>query len=123
MASIGLTKEELLVRLTTPEKVAELHGNVRVPGRAIQAVAVEPQPLAALKGLRAPGLSIPGRTKIGTWRRFRHLGFVVARRGMPAVRVRLTGAAFDDLLISTALAAWLGVIDCRDRTARGGVGM
>src|SRR5207253_2462728 len=91
---------ELVVRLTTPEKLAALHGDVRVPASAIRSVAVERHPLDALRGLRAPGLSIPRRTKIGTWRRFRHKGFVVARRDMPAVRVRLAGAPYDDLLIS-----------------------
>src|SRR4051794_37905114 len=100
MASIQLDDDELVVRLTTPEKVAALHGDVHAPSRAIQRVAVEPQPLEAVRGLRAPGLSIPRRTKIGTWRRFRHRGFVVARRDTPAVRVTLAGAAYDDVLIS-----------------------
>jgi hypothetical protein len=101
MASIQLTDDELVVRLTTPEKLAALHRDVRVPGRAVQTVGVEPRPLDALRGLRAPGLSIPRRTKIGTWRRFHHRGFVVARRGVPAVRIRLTGGPYDDLLVSS----------------------
>jgi len=105
MASIALTGDELVIRLTTPEKLAALHGDVRVRAAAVQAVAVERQPLAAVRGLRAPGLSIPGRTKIGTWRRYRHRGFVVARRDVPAVRVRLTGADYDDILVSTPDAA------------------
>src|SRR5215210_3029285 len=117
MASIELTDDELVVRLTAREKLASLHGDVRVPSRSIQAVAVEPRPLAALRGLRAPGLSIPGRTKIGTWRRYRHRGFVIARRDVPAVRVRLTGAQYDDLLVSTPDAeAIVGAI--RRRGAR-----
>ena len=101
MASVHLTDDELVVHLSRPEKLAALHGDVRVPGTAIRSVAVERQPLAAVRGLRAPGLSIPGRTKIGTWRRFRHRGFVVARRDMPALRVRLAGAPYDDVLVST----------------------
>src|SRR3954447_2397458 len=100
MASIRVDDDELVIHLTTPEKLAALHGDLRVPSKTIRTVAVEPRPLAAVQGLRAPGLSIPGRTKIGTWRKFRHRGFVVARRDMPAVRVRLAGAAYDDVLIS-----------------------
>jgi len=100
MASITLERDQLIVHLTIPEKLASLHRDVRVPSRAIQDVAVEPRPLAAVRGLRAPGLSIPGRTKIGVWRKFRHRGFVVARRDMPAVRFRLVGAAYDDLMVS-----------------------
>jgi hypothetical protein len=100
MASITLEGDELVVHLTVPEKLASLHGDVRVPSSAIQRVDVEPRPLDAVRGLRAPGLLIPGRTKIGTWRRYWHRGFIVARRGMPAVSVRLTRAAYDDLLVS-----------------------
>ena len=100
MASVTLEGDELVVHLTVPEKLASLHRDVRVPSSAIQDVEVEPRPLAAVRGLRAPGLSIPRRTKIGTWRRYWHRGFVVARRDMPAVSIRLSRAAYDDLLVS-----------------------
>jgi hypothetical protein len=101
MASIVLSDDELVVRLTMREKLASLHGDVRVRSTLIQNVGVEPQPFTALRSLGAPGLSILGLTKIGTWRSFRHHGFAAARRGVPAVRVWLVGAEFDDLLIST----------------------
>jgi hypothetical protein len=100
MASITLEDDQLVVHLTLPEKLASLHRDVRVPSWTIQAVGVETQPLRAVRGLRALGLSIPARTKIGTWRRYCHRGFVVARRDMPAVSVRLARAEYDDLLVS-----------------------
>jgi hypothetical protein len=101
MASMSLTADELLLTLSTREKLAGLHGDIRVPLEAVRAVRVEPDALAAVRGLRAPGLAIPGRTKIGTWRRRGSKGFVVARRGTPAVRVGLSGTGYDELLVST----------------------
>lgn len=105
MASVTVDGAELRVSLTPGEKLAGLHGDVRVPLGAIRDVRVEPDALGAVRGLRAPGLAIPGRTKIGTWRGRGVRRFVVARRGVPAIRVALDGAAFDELVVSTDGAA------------------
>jgi hypothetical protein len=101
MAEIRLTDDELHVELTTREKIAGLHGDIRVPVTAVRDVRVEPDALAAVRGLRAPGLAIPGRTKIGTWRGRGARRFVVARRGVPAVRVTLGDVKPDELIVST----------------------
>ena len=110
MARLRLEDDTLHLELTTTEKAAGLRGDVRVPLAAVRNVAVEEDALAAVRGLRAPGLALPGRTKIGTWRRRGHRGFVVARRDVPAVRVRLAGAPYDELIVSTG--------DARDVAAR-----
>jgi alpha-beta hydrolase superfamily lysophospholipase len=95
----------MTVTLTPAEKLAALHGDVRLPLTAVRDVRVERDGLAAVRGLRAPGLAVPGWRKIGRWRRRGSTAFVLARRGMAAVRVRLAGAAFDELLVSTPDAA------------------
>ena len=100
MATLTLTPDRLLVRLTTAEKLAGLHADVEVPLAAIRSVRVEQDPLAAVHGVRAPGLSLPGRVKIGTWRGRGHRSLVVARRGIPAVRIEVDGAKPDELLVS-----------------------
>src|SRR4051812_39165137 len=101
MAAITVENDELLLTLSTREKVAGLHGDIRVPIASVHAVGVERDALAAVRGMRAPGLALPGRTKIGTWRRRASRAFVVARRDVPAVRVSLRGAGYDELLVST----------------------
>lgn len=100
MAVMTVTGDELHVALTGFEKVAGLHRDIRVPIAAVRDVRVEADAVGAARGLRAPGLAIPGRTKIGTWRRRGAQGFVVARRGVPAVRVALSGTDHDELLVS-----------------------
>jgi hypothetical protein len=52
-----------------------------------------------MRGLRAPGLALPGVRKIGTWRRPGERTLVAVRKGQPAVRVRLEGARYDVLLL------------------------
>jgi hypothetical protein len=101
MALISMTNDELRLELTRSEKLAALHGDVRVPRSAVRDIRVDDDPLGAVRGLRAPGLGLPGSKKIGTWRGRGHRQFVVARQGMPAVRVRLEGTTFDELIVST----------------------
>jgi len=100
MATLTHDHDHLHLRLTGREKLAGLHGDIRVPLAAVRDVRVMADPLAAVHGMRAPGLAIPGRTKIGTWRGWGRRMFVVARRGIPAVRVRLEGVGYTELLVS-----------------------
>lgn len=104
-----MKSSELTVELTAAEKVAGLHGDVTIPLTAITAVDVVPDALAAARGLRAPGLSLPGRAKIGTWRTKDGAEFVVAGRGQAGVRLTLTGHKLASVLIgdddAEALAA------------------
>lgn len=94
-----MNSSELTIELTPAEKVAGLHGDVTVPLTAITAVEVVPDALAAAHGLRAPGMSLPGVRKIGTWRTAEGAEFVVAGRGQAGVRLTLSGQRFTSMLI------------------------
>ena len=100
MATLRRDGDELRLCLTRAEKIAGLHGDIRVPMSAVRSVDVADNPLAAVTGMRAPGLHWPGRTKIGTWRRRGGMTFGVARKGMPAVRIELSGQNYDRLVVS-----------------------
>ena len=99
MSTVSKTDHDLVIELTTLEKVAALHGDIRIPLSAIAGVEVVPDALAAVRGLRAPGLALPGRTKIGTWRTRTGAEFVVALRGQPGVRFTLTGHKLTSVLL------------------------
>jgi hypothetical protein len=111
MATVTTTPQTLHVTLTTAEKILGLLRDLTVPRSSVASVEVLPDGLAAARGLRAPGLGLPGVRKIGTWRARGDRSLVSVRRGQPAVRVRLTGQRFDTLLIGAddpaALAAEL----------------
>ncbi|MET0764598.1 MAG: hypothetical protein ABWY29_07005 [Blastococcus sp.] len=91
MSTVSFIPGELLVELSPTEKIAGLRGDVRIPLTAIADVEVVPDALAAARGLRAPGLALPGVRKVGTWRTRAGAEFVLARRGEAGVRLTLTG--------------------------------
>jgi hypothetical protein len=107
MASLQPTPTTLRVTFTLAEKLAGLVRDAEFPRAAVAGVEVLPDPVSELRGLRAPGLAIPGVRKIGTWRRPGQRTLVSVRSGQPALRVRLTGQRYDTLVIGSDDAAAL----------------
>jgi hypothetical protein len=105
MATMTTTPQALRITLTRSEKVFGMLRDLEVPRSAVVSAEAVPEGLAALRGLRAPGLGLPGVRAIGTWRRRGEKSLVSVRRGQPAVRVRLTGQRFDTLLVGADDAA------------------
>ncbi|MFF4807075.1 hypothetical protein ACFY03_02480 [Micromonospora chersina] len=107
MATIDLSTDTIRVRLTPAEKLWALRGDLTFPRGSVRAVTVEPDGLRATRGLRAPGLGVPGLRKVGTW--FSRAGreFVSVHANQPAVRITLAGQRYDALLIGTDDAAAL----------------
>ncbi|WP_214368459.1 hypothetical protein [Pseudonocardia sp. H11422] len=99
MTTAHVTDDALHVTFTRPEKLAGLIKDVRVPLSAVRDAVVVPDGMVATRGLRAPGLAVPGARKIGTWRRPGEKTLVSVRRGRPAVRVSLAGQRHDTLLL------------------------
>ncbi|WP_225929536.1 alpha/beta hydrolase family protein [Rhodococcus opacus] len=91
------------------ERFAGLHGDVAVPMPLIRGAEVIADPFANIRGVRAPGLGIPRRRCIGTWRGRGVRSFVAVREGGPAIRVRTlgrgSGAEFDELMVTVPDAA------------------
>jgi hypothetical protein len=107
MATVQLTPTALTVHLTRGEKIGGLLRDLEVPLSSIRGVEVVDRPLAELRGLRAPGLGLPGVRAIGTWRHRGERAYVSIRRGEPALRVRLEGERYDTVLVGTDDAARL----------------
>ncbi len=102
MSTVVIENQALSVHLTVGEKIAGLHRDLQVPLSAVTAVEVVPDALAAVRGLRAPGLALPRVRKVGTWRTKDGAEFVVASAGQPAVRVHLQGQKLNSLLVGAA---------------------
>ena len=105
MATVDVTGSTVRVRFTRSEKLLGLVRDVDLPRDAVRAVEVVPEPLTSLRGLRAPGMALPGVRKIGTWRGHGARTLVSVRRDQPAVRIELTGQRYDSLLIGVDDAA------------------
>ena len=107
MATIRTTPASLSVTLDRGEKILGLLRDLEVPLTAVREVDVVPDGLRAVRGLRAPGLGLPGLRKIGTWRHRGERTLVSVRRDQPAVRIRLDGQRYDALLVGADDAAAL----------------
>ena len=103
MATITSTPTTLSVTFSTYEKVAGLLRDISIPRTTVASVTVEADGIKAAKGIRAPGLGLPGLRKVGTWRR-RSNGrsvrtAVSVKAHQPALRIQLSGSSWDQLLI------------------------
>lgn len=105
MASLHLTPTTIRVEFTVAEHISGLLRDLELPRSAVTRVSLEDDPLPAARGLRAPGLALPGMCKVGTWRGRRRRAIVSVRRGMPAVRIVFEGAKVDETLLSLTDAA------------------
>ncbi|MBY8874950.1 hypothetical protein K7640_24275 [Micromonospora sp. PLK6-60] len=99
MATIDVGTDRIRVRLSRAEKLWALRGDLTFPRSAVREVTVEPDGLAATRGLRAPGLGLPGVRKVGTWRRRGGRELVSVRAGQPAVRITLDGQWYNSVLV------------------------
>jgi hypothetical protein len=104
MASLVVQGDELVVRLSVTERLAAMHGDVRVPLDAIQEISAEPHPWCELRGIRSPGTGFPGVIAYGVRRLTGDRPDFVAVWGRrPAIRVQLTpDAPFARLLVTVA---------------------
>ena len=102
MAQLLVQGEQLVVRLSTWEKIAAIRKGLRVPLSAVTSVTVEPYPYGALRGARSPGVSISGVLAYGTWRSpLPQRDFVALHGSAPAVRVQLNEQARYGAILAT----------------------
>jgi hypothetical protein len=104
MADIRLTPTQIDITFTTAEKVGGLLRDQTIPRSAVASVEVVEDGYLGTTGVRAPGLGIPGRRRIGTWRTRGATHLVSVRRGEPALRIGLVGQRYDSVLIGTPQA-------------------
>ncbi|MDN4163251.1 hypothetical protein [Nocardioides abyssi] len=106
MATLTIHDDVLSLRLTRAEKVLGLLRDLDVPLSSVVSADVVADGRDAIRGVRAPGYAVPGHRFIGTWRGAgRRL--VDVRPGRPALRVRLDGQRYDELLVQVDDAASL----------------
>jgi hypothetical protein len=117
MAELQLATDHVTVRLSTTEKAAALHGNLKLPLASITRVTVSDTP-RRVRGIRIKGTSVPGLVRIGSFRSWGHRTFAAAYR-TPAVVIDLHGEHFDTVIVSVEDAeATCAAIQTARRTAR-----
>jgi hypothetical protein len=69
MADFHVYRDRLVIRLTRAEKVLALRrDDIVVPRDSIRSVAITADPWIWIRGVRAPGNSIPLTLAVGTWK-------------------------------------------------------
>lgn len=107
--TVHADRSALAVRLAPLDRLLALRGDVVVPAHQIASIAAIADGLAAVRGLRAPGLGVPGSRKIGTWRRRGDVTVAVVRGRGPALEITTTGGAVNRIIVSAP--------DARERVA------
>ena len=114
MPTVSLAGSTLSVRPSRVEKVLGLLRDLEVPLADVRCAEAVPHPLWAARGIRAPGLGLPGLALIGTWRWPGERSWVCVRRGQSGLRIRLVGQRYDTVLVgaddAAALAAAIGAL-------------
>ena len=126
MAQLAMDASGVRVALTRGDRwAALLRRDVTAPWSSLRDVEVVAEPTRLVRGLRAPGLSLPGRTKIGIWRKSGQKTLAVTSKGQPGLRLRLTDHSYDQIVLSVPNGAALaeqirGRIDTGARAVRSG---
>jgi hypothetical protein len=105
MAELHVEDDELVLHLTTAEKVEGVHGDLRVPFSAIRGVEVLDDAHASV-GIRAGakvGTRIPGIIEVGSVLGRKKRIFAAVHHDTPrGVRVRLDGSSYDEWIVGCA---------------------
>ncbi|GAA1693520.1 hypothetical protein GCM10009792_12000 [Microcella alkalica] len=103
--TIHADRTGLTLRLGLLDRVLALRGDARIRAADVAEIAVVPDGLDSVTGIRAPGLGIPGARKIGTWRRRQGATVAVVRGRGPALSITATGGPVRRVVLSTPDAA------------------
>jgi len=99
MAELIIEGDDLVVHLSTAEKLEAVHGEVRVPLDSVKSVEVLDDAMSAIHGIRV-GTGVPGLVAIGTFTSRTAKIFAVVHHDTPrGVRVTLDGDHFDEIIV------------------------
>jgi hypothetical protein len=105
MAELRVEGNELVLHLSTAEKVEGVHGDLRAPLSAVRSVEVldDAHGPAGWKAGVKIGTRIPGVIEVGTIRGRQHKVFAAVHHDTPrGLRVVLEGASHDEWIVGSA---------------------
>jgi hypothetical protein len=109
MADLHVHPDRLEIHLTPAEKVLALkRDDLVVPRDSIRSVAITEDPWIWIRGIRAPGASVPLTLAVGTWKFHGGKDFLLIKgKQRAAVVIDLEGEEFSRVIVSTPHAAKL----------------
>jgi hypothetical protein len=100
MAHLEVDADAVAVRLSTPEEIGALHGDVVVPLDHVSRARAVGDLWEEIRGMRAPGTGIPHVIMLGTTRGQGFHDFCAVHGRRPGVVVELHDDAFSRLLVT-----------------------
>jgi hypothetical protein len=117
VAAVEVRGNDLVIAMTTLEKIEGAHGEIELPLTAVTNVRVVDDAWPELRGIRAPGTGVPGKIAVGTRRGKFGKDFAVVHGKGPALVLELTGASFQRIVLTVdepaALAATIALAQNR----------
>ena len=108
MATLIVHTDYLEIKLSRGEKIASLHrSDLEIPLDKIRSAALTDDPWVWVRGLRSPGLGVPGNVAVGTWRFHDGKDFLLVRGKKPAVVIDIDDFEYARVIISTSHAVTL----------------
>jgi len=113
VAQLSENQGIITVELGLADRIFAMRREISVSGTEFVSATVVEDGLEAARGIRAPGLSLPGVVKIGTWRRDGEKTFVSVRRNRPALSIEMApGSDWERILIACEAAGdWATRLD------------
>jgi len=99
MTRVTTTDQLLVVELQGLHRLWAFRRRIRVPLDHVRGATVDPGMVHEAKGIRAPGVHVPGAAVVGTFTRDGERTFWDVRSGADAVVIELTGAPYDRLVV------------------------
>lgn len=99
MARLSVCEDLLTVEIQGLHQLCAFKRRMRVPLAHVRGATADPGIVTEPKGLRAPGLHVPGAAVIGTFHRDGEKHFWDVRSGAHAVVIELTGETYDRLVV------------------------
>lgn len=99
MTRVHIARDGLDVRLQGLHQLWGFTRRIHVPLAHVRGATADPGVMREPRGLRAPGLHIPGLATVGTFHRDGQRHFWDVRRGHRAIVVELTDERYDRLVL------------------------
>lgn len=100
MADLIREGDSLVLKLTTIEKVEEVHGDIHVPISEVESVIVLDDVIHAVHGMKLPGSRIPGVFAMGTFVSGTSKIFaIVHHQNKRGLQVNLNGSTYDAIIV------------------------
>jgi predicted oxidoreductase len=100
VAQVIVDGDDVVVKLSTWEKLWAFHGDVRVPLRAIRRIRTPSSPWLTLRGWRVTGVAIPGYVAMGRRRHGAGYDFTMVFKHRPTVVLECNGSEFGEVTVS-----------------------